>query len=167
MDSNDDGSISMQELSAEMEKHFINFNKGAELEAMISHCSNFAVKKAESLQEESFDARKIPSELEFKVKKCFVKLFKILSSKKLTLYKTFSAYDTDKSGELTINEFEKIIKRLDSSFKLEEIEAVFDFIDTDHSKTIEFDELNSYYCKVNAIPEILELPPDYHPKSKP
>jgi Ca2+-binding EF-hand superfamily protein len=69
------------------------------------------------LQEESFDARRIPTELEYKVKKCFVKLFKILSSKKLTLYKTFSAYDTDKSGELTINEFEKIIKRLDSSFR--------------------------------------------------
>lgn len=94
------------------------------------------MKKTESLQEESFDSHKIPSELEYKVKKCFIKLFKILSSKKLTLYKTFSAYDTDKSGELTINEFEKIIKRLDSSFKEEEIQAVFDFIDTDRSKTI-------------------------------
>lgn len=93
-------------------------------------------------------------------------MFKILSSKKLTLYKTFSAYDTDKSGELTINEFEKIIKRLDSSFKEEEIQAVFDFIDTDRSKTIEFDELNSYYCKVNAIPESLELPPDYQHSRK-
>ena len=30
------------------------------------------------------------------------------------------------------------------------------------SKTIEFDELNSYYCKVNGIPESLELPPDYY-----
>jgi len=45
---------------------------------------------------------KMSSDLEIKVKKCFVKLYRILSSKKLTLYKTFSAYDTDKSGELTI-----------------------------------------------------------------
>jgi Ca2+-binding EF-hand superfamily protein len=73
----------------------------------------------------------------------------------LTLYKTFSAYDTDKSGELTIDEFEKIMKRLDSTFTHEEIVGVFDYLDTDKSKTIEFDELNSYYCKVNGIPESL------------
>lgn len=82
-------------------------------------------------------------------------MFKILSSKKLTLYKTFSAYDTDKSGELTIDEFEKIMKRLDSTFTHDEIVSVFDYLDTDKSKTIEFDELNSYYCKVNGIPESL------------
>lgn len=47
------------------------------------------------------------------------------------------------------------MKRLDSTFTHEEIIAVFDYIDTDKSKTIEFDELNSYYCKVNGIPESL------------
>jgi len=46
-------------------------------------------------------------------------LYKILSTKKLTLYKTFSAYDTDKSGELQIEEFEKIMKRLDATFTSE------------------------------------------------
>lgn len=30
MDNNDDGSISLQELSSEMEKHFISFNKNSE-----------------------------------------------------------------------------------------------------------------------------------------
>lgn len=40
----------------------------------------------------------MPNELEYKAKRCFVKLFKILSAKKLTLFKTYSAYDTDKSG---------------------------------------------------------------------
>lgn len=44
------------------------------------------------------------------------------------------------------------MKRLDGSFTREEVEAVFEFIDKDKSKTIEFDELNSYYCKVNGIP---------------
>lgn len=34
--------------------------------------------------------------------------------------------------------------------------TVFDFIDVDQSKTIDFDELNSYYCKVNGLSEILE-----------
>ena len=105
------------------------------------------------------------SELEIKVKRCFVKLYKILSSKKLTLYKTFSAYDTDKSGELTIEEFEKIMKRLDSTFTQDEMQAVFEFIDTDRSKTIEFEELNSYYCKVNGLSELIELPPDYFAKN--
>lgn len=51
------------------------------------------------------------------------------------------------------------MKRLDSSFESDEIEAIFEFIDIDHSKTIEFDEFNSYYCKVNGIPEVLDMPP--------
>lgn len=34
----------------------------------------------------------------------------------------------------------------------------FNLIDEDGSKTIEFDELNKYYCKVNGIP--------YYPSSK-
>lgn len=118
------------------------------------------VKKSESL-EENFSVSQMSSELEIKVKKCFVKLYKILSSKKLTLYKTFSAYDTDKSGELGLEEFEKIMKRLDNTFKEDEIAAVFEFIDLDHSKTIEFEELNSYYCKVNGLSELIELPPDF------
>jgi len=33
-----------------------------------------------------------------KVKKCFIKLYRILTLKKLTLYRTFVAYDSDKSG---------------------------------------------------------------------
>jgi hypothetical protein len=56
------------------------------------------------------------NELELKVKKCFAKLYKILTLKKLTLYKTFLAYDSDRSGVLTIDEFSKIMKRLDTSF---------------------------------------------------
>jgi Ca2+-binding EF-hand superfamily protein len=32
------------------------------------------------------------------------------------LYKTFNAYDADKSGELTIEEFQKILRRLDNTF---------------------------------------------------
>jgi len=38
---------------------------------------------------------------------------------------------------------------------------VFEFIDRDRSKTIEFDELNSMYCKVNGIPQVLDLPQEY------
>ena len=41
---------------------------------------------------------RMSNELEYKVKKCLIKLYKIISSKKLTLFKTYSAYDTDKSG---------------------------------------------------------------------
>jgi Ca2+-binding EF-hand superfamily protein len=56
------------------------------------------------------------------------------------------------------------MKRLDNTFSQDEITAVFDYIDTDKSKTIEFDELSSYYCKVNGIPELLERPSDYKKK---
>ena len=41
------------------------------------------------------------------------------------------------------------------SFTEEEIQAAFDLVDTDHSNTIEFEELNSYFSKINGIPEFL------------
>lgn len=41
---------------------------------------------------------------------------------------------------------------------------IFEVVDTDNSNTIEFDELNSYYCKVNGIPEALSLPHGYEKK---
>jgi hypothetical protein len=45
-----------------------------------------------------------------------------------------------------------MLGRLDPSFSNEDISTIFDFIDTDRSKTIEFEELNEYYCKVNGLP---------------
>jgi len=78
----------------------------------------------------------LDNELEVKVKKCFVKLYNILTIKKISLYRTFVAYDADKSGQLGIDEFEKILKRLDGSFTKDEIETIFEYIDRDKSKTI-------------------------------
>ena len=75
-----------------------------------------------------------------RIQHSFIKLNKILENKKLTLYQTFVAYDADKNGELAVDEFAKIMKRLDSSFTGDEVQAIFDFIDTDKSKTMEFDE---------------------------
>ena len=72
----------------------------------------------------------------------------------------FAAYDGDKNGQLSIEEFSKIMKRLDSSFTDNEVETIFDVIDQDKSKTVEFEELNYYYSKINGIPESLNMPPD-------
>lgn len=58
-----------------------------------------------------------------------MKLNKIIQKKKLTLYKTFIAYDTDNTGVLTFAEFSKMLKKLDSSFRSDEIEVVFGLID--------------------------------------
>lgn len=162
MDQNDDGTISIAELSGEMEKHHITFNKVV-AEEFINNL--IGIKKSESYELESFDSKKMTNDLELKVKKCFIKLYKILTLKKLTLYKTFLAYDTDRSGELGLEEFSKILKRLDASFNEDEVVSVFEFIDTDRSKTIEFDELNSYYSKVNGIPENWDLPSEYKHKT--
>ena len=85
------------------------------------------------------DLKSMPSDLEFKVRKSFLKLNKILTTKKLTLFATYNAYDTDRNGQLTVTEFERILKRLDTSFTEEEILTVFGFIDTDQSKTINFE----------------------------
>lgn len=101
----------------------------------------------------------IDLQLENKVRACFRKLEATLNKKNLNLYKVFIAYDGDKSGELTLDEFSKVMKRLDSSFTQGEISLIFDLIDQDRSKTIEFQELNSYYSKINGIPESINLPP--------
>jgi len=45
-----------------------------------------------------------------------------------------------------------MIIRLDPSFTEDDIQTVFNAIDVDHSKSIEFEELNAYYCKVNGLP---------------
>jgi Ca2+-binding EF-hand superfamily protein len=76
----------------------------------------------------------------------------------VSLFQTFFAYSAEKKGQLTLQDFTKMLKRLDDTLANDELEAIFEYIDTDHSKTIEYEELSSYYCKVNGIPESLELP---------
>lgn len=83
-----------------------------------------------------------------------------LNRKNLSLYKVFVAYDGDKSGELDIREFGKILKRLDPAFTDDDIEIIFDLVDTDKSKKIDFNELNSYFCKINGVPETMHAPPE-------
>jgi Ca2+-binding EF-hand superfamily protein len=75
-----------------------------------------------------------------------------LSYKKISLRRTFEAYDKEGKGNLTFESFRNMISRLDPTFTIEDVHTLFDYIDTDHSKTIEFDELNAYYCKVNGLP---------------
>jgi hypothetical protein len=41
--------------------------------------------------------------LEIRVKKCFARLYRILASKHITLYRTFEAYDITRSGNLTLD----------------------------------------------------------------
>ena len=45
-------------------------------------------------------------------------------------------YDKDNNGCLKIDQFAKIIKKLDSTFTNEQIQSVFDLIDENNSKTI-------------------------------
>ena len=55
-------------------------------------------------------------ELEKKIRSCFNRLEPTLTKKNLNLFKVFLAYDGDKNGQLSIDEFSKIMKRLDASF---------------------------------------------------
>lgn len=55
-------------------------------------------------------------------------------------------------GNLSIENFKNMMARLDSKFTEKEIAAIFDVIDTNHSKTIEFDELIAYFCRMNNLP---------------
>lgn len=48
-----------------------------------------------------------------KARDAFRKMDYILTKKKVTLYKVFKIFDKDKSGSLDIEEFGKIMKKLD------------------------------------------------------
>ena len=66
-----------------------------------------------------------------------------------------------------MSEFQKILLKLDSTFTSKQMKILFNFIDRDESGTIEFDELNAYYCKANGLSQIMDLPPEhYYAKSK-
>ena len=55
------------------------------------------MKKSDSL-DELLDPNPLSKELEDKARNTFMKLYRILTVKKLTLYKVFTAYDTNRSG---------------------------------------------------------------------
>lgn len=99
------------------------------------------LKKATTLNEDLNEV-KMSSTLAEKAKKCFERLYRVLSYKKISLRRTFEAYDKERMGNLSFDCFKNMLGRLDPSFSEDDIHIIFDFIDTDHSKTIEFEELN-------------------------
>ena len=96
----------------------------------------------------------IPQEVSKKIESCFMKLYKIITRNKLSLWKVFNDFDK-KKGSLTLEDFTLLIKKLSGSnmeVSDEEIRLGFEAIDEDNSRSIEFQELNKYYCKINGIP---------------
>ena len=164
MDVNKDGKVSLEELEIQFKKHSIPLT--SQFEDRIP----FLLKKMVSIEEDTElsmgSEKNISSELEKKINVAFHKLEHTLQRKNLTLYQVFTAYDGDKSGQLDLKEFSKIMKRLDPGFQDEEIENIFFLVDTDKSKTIEFDELNSYFCKINGLPESMHAPSGHFSRKK-
>ena len=58
----------------------------------------------------------ITPEMENKIFQCFNRLYIILIKKKISLYQVFEVYDKEKSGELSLDQFSKIIRKLDENF---------------------------------------------------
>ena len=155
MDQNGDGQISLREVEYEFEKHNIP------LVSVFGENMPFFLTRVVSIDEDNENMPKdLNFELEKKIHSCFNRLQIILSKKNLTLYNVYKTYDGDKNGSLSFIEFSKIIKRLDNSFSEDDLAAVFNLCDSDHSKTIEFRELNEYFCKVIGIPYSLSIPPE-------
>lgn len=95
-----------------------------------------------------------------KLESCFHKLYKIIARNKLTLWKVFNDFDK-KKGSLTLPDFALLIKKLSGSsleIQDEEIRLGFELIDEDSSNSIEFEELNKYYSKINGVPLSANLP---------
>jgi Ca2+-binding EF-hand superfamily protein len=53
--------------------------------------------------------------IEKRVVEAFLRLDQKLKSRKITLLEVFDAYDVNKDGDISLDEFKRIMKRLDSS----------------------------------------------------
>lgn len=67
-------------------------------------------------KEEIESSTSLGNELEDKAKKSFERLYRVLSYKKISLKRTFEAYDKEGQGNLTFDCFRNMISRLDPSF---------------------------------------------------
>lgn len=74
-----------------------------------------------------------------------------MTKNNLLLQQVYGAYDIDNSGDMTIKEFSRIIKKLDDTFSENEIIEAFRLIDTSHDGSISFDEFNRYFCKCVGV----------------
>ena len=95
------------------------------------------LKKTKTLKEED-ESNKMADHLFEKAKKSFERLYRVLSYKKISLKRTFEAYDKEGQGNLSFDCFKNMIGRLDPTFTKDDVQTLFDFIDSDHSKSIEF-----------------------------
>ncbi len=105
-----------------------------------------------SSQYESVPKYTLSKQSQVKIKKCFERLYKIVQKHKLKLRKVFDDFDKKKIGKLTIDQFIYMMNKLDSSMPKDIILEAFNLIDEDKSNTIQFDEFNNYYCKINGVP---------------
>jgi hypothetical protein len=83
---------------------------------------------------------------------------RVVEDKQLLLFDVFNKFDKGKSGSLTREEFKRMLIRLSDDLNDEEINGAFDLIDSDNSNSVEFEELNNYFSKVNGIPEHMNRP---------
>jgi len=75
----------------------------------------------------------------------FVKLSHKLKMRGITLQQVFDAYDINHDGDISLLEFRRIMTRLDNTMSDEDVMMAFRLIDRDSSKTITFDEFETYY----------------------
>lgn len=68
------------------------------------------------------------------------------SSKKKKVRAIFNKYDTDKSGELDLDEFGVFCQDLGEKFTPEQLEVALNEIDEDGNGTIEFEEFYKWWC---------------------
>ncbi len=104
LDVNDDGKVSIKELELEMQRNHIMLDPtDKDQKTPLHEFSSTSTLPSEpslienpcSLFSQSPHHKKprITEDLEYKIRKSFIKLYKILNDKKLTLYKTFKSYD--------------------------------------------------------------------------
>ena len=89
-----------------------------------------------------------------KIKACFRKLHELMMENNEHLRAVFETFDSENKDNLSPGEFRDMIKELNhgnSYISEDEIAEGFRIIDEDSSNTIEYEELEKYYCKINGL----------------
>ena len=91
-----------------------------------------------------FDYRRKRTIFETKANKIGAKLGNIVKTKNVDVFKLFKSIDNNKNGKLEIDEFARLMSKIDETLKREEIEYIFNKVDNDHSNYIDFDEFQKW-----------------------
>ena len=97
-----------------------------------------------------FNYRRKKSIYETKVSKLGEKLGSIAKLKNIDIYKLFQSIDNNKNEKLEIDEFSRLLLKIDDNLTREQMEFIFNKVDRDNSNYIDFEEFKQWLASTST-----------------